>query len=232
MITDSIQEDRELAEKVCKEIRRGNREAIVEIYQRFHPFFRRVVQKQMGSKGQKDDLLADFWLGLLNGNAICAYEGINNAALRTYLTKILLLRIIDLQRKIGRQEKRFVSPFVQEDDGEEDYLSKVAADSESSPDDLMIEKQRSRIFQNALLLLHEMSPPDANYIRMRMKGLTYAEMAEQDSDTDKTDIQAVGRKADAIKKQFTRKKTGSLAKFRIILENLMTESGMGIEDLL
>ncbi len=245
MTKNSLQEDRELAEKVCKEIRAGNRESIAEIYQRFHSFFQRLARKQLGTAGQIDDLLGDFWEELLNGNAICAYEGMNNAALRSYLAKIMLLRIIDMQRKMKREEKRLVSPFVQEDDSQEDFLSKSAlgsgsggqrdlisdmADSAQSPDDLMMQKQRSLIFQNALLLLHELSPADAKYIRLRMEGLTYEEMAL--ADADKSDPQSVHKKADAIKKQYTRPKTGSLAKFRIILENLMTENRMTKQDLL
>ncbi|MEZ4528814.1 MAG: hypothetical protein R2941_23125 [Desulfobacterales bacterium] len=245
MTEDSIQEDRELAEKICKEIRRGNRDAILEIYHRFHLFFQRLAQKQMGSMEDTDDLLGNFWLELLNGNAICAYEGMNNAALRSYLAKILLLRIIDLQRKIKKQEKRFVSPFVQENGREEEAFSKSTmtpdsggqrsilseiSDSAQSPDDLIMQKQRSRMFQNALLLLHELSPADARYIRQRMEGLTYEEMAL--ADTDKSDPQSVHKKADAIKKQYTRPKTGSLAKFRIILENLMNENRMTKQDLL
>lgn len=244
---DTVKEDRKLAEKVCKELRSGNKEAILEIYHRFHPFFQSVAMKRAGNTGQTGDLLTDFWIELMNGSAICAYKGLNNAALRSYLTKILLLRIIDLQRKLKTDRKHLYSPIVREDFTEDEYFSQATlisqrsgqngitggtGEPEQSPEDMVIRDERRRLFQKALLLLHDFSPRDAKYIRLRMNGMTYEEIAEQEADIDKTNRQTIVKKTEAIRKQYTRENSGSLAKFRIIIENLMAESGMKKEDIL
>jgi DNA-directed RNA polymerase specialized sigma24 family protein len=55
---------------------------------------------------------------------------------------------------------------------------------------------------------------------MHLEGLNYSQMATR-----------LGKSLDAIKKQFTRDRTGSLAKFKKELMHLMLAEGLGYEDI-
>jgi hypothetical protein len=57
-------------------------------------------------------------------------------------------------------------------------------------------------------------------VRMYLEGLDYRQMATR-----------MGKRVDAVKKQFTRKTTGSLAKFKRTLKHLMQSQGITYEDI-
>ncbi len=82
--------------------------------------------------------------------------------------------------------------------------------------------------QKALVQLSDTSPRDASLIRMNLEGLSYEQMAQRELSGDKADPDELKRKVDAIKKQFTRKETGSMAKFKTVLSRYLDTNGLTI----
>jgi DNA-directed RNA polymerase specialized sigma24 family protein len=77
-----------------------------------------------------------------------------------------------------------------------------------------------RLLHQALLKLSEEYPQDAALVRMYLEGLDHRQMATR-----------TGKRVDAVKKQFTRESTGSLAKFKRALKHLMQVQGLTYEDI-
>jgi hypothetical protein len=88
------------------------------------------------------------------------------------------------------------------------------------------------LIQKALVQLSDQSPRDANLIRMNLEGLSYEQMAVWELNGKSTDPEELKRKVDAIKKQFTRKETGSMAKFKNVLSRCLDTNGLDYTDLL
>jgi len=208
MLKNSVEKDRETAQKVCKELFSGNKKAILDLYHQ-HRFFISFTRKLLYKKDKVEDVLCEFWIGLLDAKAICAYQGRNNASLRVYLTGILKRRIIDENRK-----------------------KEIPTTSDIPPesDDIKKERQR-RLLNEALLTLGEISPRDADLVRMKCEGRTYKEMAEQELAGENPDQETMKKQEYAIRKQFTRPGTGSMAKFSLIIEQIMAGYGWESADL-
>lgn len=215
-----------LAQRICNELRSGNTEALSELYQKYHVFFSAFTRQRLflASDYPIDHVLSDFWVELLNAKAICDYKG--KASLRTYLTLILSRRIIDANRKIKR-EKASRSAF--EDQGnaipDNDTL-------QPSPENDLLKKELQTLLYEALLQLAEISPRDANLIRMHFEGMTYEEMAKKELKGKKISPGKLKKRTDAIKKQFTRNKTGSMNKFKKILSKCLENNALNFSDLL
>ncbi|RLC02398.1 MAG: hypothetical protein DRI57_30095 [Deltaproteobacteria bacterium] len=210
MLKDKVKNDIVLAQSICKALRSGNKESIEKLYYLYHRFFISFTRKLLYEMNKAEDVLSEFWTELLNAKAICAYEGKHNASLRGYLTKILKWRIIDKNRK-----KKIVT------------TPNLPPESENRTKK---ERQR-RLINESLLTLGEISQRDADLVRMKYEGLTYKEMAEQELTDKASDRQAVERRTDAIKKQFTRPQTGSMARFSLILNRVMAGYGWEPADL-
>jgi RNA polymerase sigma-70 factor (ECF subfamily) len=170
-----------------------------------------------------ENVLSNFWLELINARAICKYNG--RASLRTYLTVILNRRIIDANRKFERN--RNSSPLKTKNENSEDDLHY----DQQTPEKQLIIKEQHRLIQKALLKLSDTCPRDANLIRMNLEGLSYEQMAQRELNGVK-DADELKRRIDAIKKQFTRKETGSMAKFRSVLDNYLDKNDLNHKDLL
>jgi hypothetical protein len=82
------------------------------------------------------------------------------------------------------------------------------------------------------LRLSESAPKDAALIRMRLNGLSYKKMAEQEISGQINATGEIQKKVDSIKKQFTRSVTGSLAKYKTLLEKNLQKDGIEPADLL
>jgi RNA polymerase sigma-70 factor (ECF subfamily) len=91
--------------------------------------------------------------------------------------------------------------------------------------------EKDELIYGSLLQLEEISPTDANLIRMRLEGFTYDEMAGAEIDDDDLKPGVLEKKTNAIKKQFTRNDTGSLSKFKSILDRSLKKESLGIGDL-
>ena len=214
------------AQSICKELQANNKEAILELYHAYHPFFIAFARRRLFNPDQNqiDTVLSTFWTALLNGKAICGFKG--KASLRTFLLTILNRRIIDANRKFQREIK-----FTEIPD-EQSLEPSELPDHLGSPEDHMLREERQKIINDTLRQLSETAPRDANLIRMYLNGLSYEKMAEQELNEEQPETRQTKKKIDAIKKQFTRPQTGSLAKFKSALEKRIQQHEWDSRDLL
>ena len=216
----------ELAQQVCRELRSGHPKALVTLYNKYQNFFAAFARRRLfdADPYNVDEILANFWIELLNGKAICNFNG--QSSLQTYLTVMLNRRIIDANRKYDRDKKSQM--IIRQQTGD------AAPESQhmQSPEDELIGKERHRLILEALSQLEKASPRDADLIRMHLAGLTYEEMAKARIRDETLDSKKLKKKTDAVKKQFTRNDTGSLAKFKSILNRSLERQSFETEDLL
>ena len=142
------------------------------------------------------------------------------------MTVILNRRIIDANRKFERD--RNSTSLLKEKANESDGN----IHDQQTPEQALAIKEQQKLIPKALVQLSDISPRDANLIRMNLEGLSYEQMAERELNGEKADQAEVKRKVDAIKKQFTRKETGSMAKFRSVLNRHLDTVGLSYRDFL
>ena len=218
--------DYDLGQKICRELRSGNSSAILELYHKHGRFFAAFTRYRLFDDDPHgvESALSNFWLELINARTICKYNG--RASLKTYLTVILNRRIIDANRKFERNHNS--TPIeVESENSEDDHQY-----DQQTPEKQLIIKEQQRLIQKALVRLSDTCPRDANLIRMNLEGLSYEQMAEKELNGAKANADELRRRVDAIKKQFTRKETGSMAKFRNVLDNYLDTNGLNHKDLL
>ena len=216
--------DYDLGQEICRKLRAGYRNTIMELYNRYAHLFSAFARHRLFDKDPHgiESVLSKFWLELLNANAICKYNG--NASLQTYLTVILNRRIIDANRKFERERK---AEPVRHENEENDQRH-----TQQTPETELMAKEQRKLIQKALVQLSDRSPRDANLIRMNLEGLSYEQMAARELNGAGADPEELKRKVDAIKKQFTRKETGSMAKFKNVLSQCLDTNGLDYTDLL
>ena len=161
------QTDFALAQETCVELRSGNNEAILCIYNKFHPLFMGYTRRRTHSfdDDRPTSILDDFWVELLNAKAICDFKGISS--LKTYLFKILNFRIVDNVRRANRQGA--YSNNISNGDKDIDGFG---ADGVSPETDLM-HKEKIRLIHETLLMLTESSPTDAYLVKLHLEGMSY-----------------------------------------------------------
>jgi RNA polymerase sigma-70 factor (ECF subfamily) len=222
----TFSEDYHLSQEICDHLRSGQHESVLTIYSKYHILFNAFARKRLFVKdhSQAEIIVNKFWIELINAKAICSYQG--KTSLRNYLLTILNRRVIDANRKWVRdnQHKQKIKKFVAENT-EETCV-------ELSPEEKMINKERMRLIHEALLQLETISTRDAYLMKMYFEGLSYKEMAEREMDTRDADDRAVNKKINAIKKQFTRPKTGTLARFKNTIASCLKEHDLALNDLL
>jgi RNA polymerase sigma-70 factor (ECF subfamily) len=226
MVAQHHKNDYSIARQICKDLRADHKEAILALYHEHHHFFLAFTRRRIyhSEPDQIDTVLSNFWTELLNSKAICSYAG--KAALRTFLLTILNRRIIDANRKFQREMK--YTEVIANQEGNMPGIS----DNAESAEDLLLQKERQKVVHDTLALLSENAPKDAALIRMRLNGLSYKKMAQQELTASNNAAPELQKKVDSIKKQFTRPLTGSLAKYRALLEENLREKGINPEDLL
>lgn len=209
--------DYDLGQKICRELRSGNSSAILELYHKHGRFFAAFTRCRLFDDDPHgiEIVLSNFWLELINARAICKYKG--RASLRTYLTVILNRRIIDANRKFERKRNSTPIETEYENGGDDQHCD------QQTPENQLIIKEQQRLIQKALVRLSDTCPRDANLIRMNLEGLSYEQMAERELNGVKANANELKRRVDAIKKQFTRKETGSMAKFRSVLDRYLAD---------
>lgn len=205
MKKNNYHEDIAVAKRLCKEILKGNREAIKEIYSAYHQFFAKYLSKMILSKNiiesqrvEAETILSIFWIELLDGKDFCNYEGYRGASLRTFLTQILFRRLQDELRKaarIGRLEREAKQA------GE---CSFNLHQRPAQPDDEIIQQEYKEILHKTLLELSDESPEDADIMRMHFKGLSYKEMAERKLQGTQLDAKNIAKLTDSIRQRFNR----------------------------
>ncbi len=195
-------------------MRKGQKEAIEKVYNRFHQMFllfaiKRLQPFSIHVEHDALSVLDDFWIELLSGEYICKYDG--GGTLKNYLMIRLKDRVTDQIRRLIRENSNLPPPPM------------------SDPFDT---QEIRELLNRSLLELEEDFPTDAYYIKMYLDGMTYKEMAEVKLASVRPDEETIRKKANAIKVQFTRKGTGSLIRFKEILIRNMAEDGFDKWDLL
>ena len=226
MLTNDHQADVESAQEACAGLISGNNEAILPIYRQYHPFLFSFTKRRLNASDTEaaNSILTDFWVELLNGDAICGFKGL--ASLKTYLFKILKFRIIDHIRRENRQggDQKNISDQDHEIDG---FQSE-----DESPEKTLLDKEKIKLIHESLLLLSDTSPADAYLVKMHLEGLNYNQMAEKMLSGQDAGPKDIDKKVNAIKKQFTRTGSGSLDKFKACLERVMRKNNLMHEDIL
>ena len=185
--------DLALAQEICSELRSGNNEAILNIYNPYHHFFIGYTRRRVQSidPDRANTILTDFWVELLNAKAICDYKGL--ASLKTYLFKILNFRIVDSLRRAKRQTGH--AQNISDKDHEMDGFKSGTV----SPESDLMHKEKIRLVHETLLLLSESSPTDAWLVKMHMEGLDYTQMAKQMLGNQDFTQRQLNKKVNAIK---------------------------------
>lgn len=211
-----IANDIKTAKKICDRLRSVDKEGLSELVSIYNEFFLNFAHRRLFRPDIVEDVIQSFWEEMLSGQAICAYadSSDNTATLRTYLVGVLHRRVIDANRKTSRHEGIH--------QGEENIQARP--DHAGTPHNGLSASASAtlarRLVHEALLKLSEDSPTDAFLVRMHLEGLDYSQMATR-----------LGKSRDAIKKQFSREPTGSLAKFQKALKHLMQAEGLRYEDI-
>lgn len=217
-------EDFRLAQKICKELLNKNKKAIQDLFYKFQKMFVGIARKRLYNKdpNQAESILSNFWVELLNAKAVCDYKA--KASLKSYLLIILSRRIIDDNRSYLRENSK--KDYIEDSD---EILEDK--DGNPSPEDKIIDEDKKRIINEALLMLGNISPKDADLIRMHIQGLDYKQMVEMQFAISQSNEQELKKKVDSLKKQFTRKRTGSLAKFKICLNKCLEKHNLSYREL-
>ena len=216
MLPEKLENDIATAKKICEGLRSGEKECLGELVTIHNEFFQNFVRRRLFSPDIAEDVVQNFWQEMLNGRTICAYAHCseNTATLRTYLLGVLHRRVIDANRKTSKEGE-----IRQEDENFQERPDQAPSPHNglacSSSKDLA-----RRLVHQALLSLSEHSPLDAYLVRMHLEGLDYRQMAER-----------VGKRIDAVKKQFSREPAGSLAKFKKEVRHLLQAQGLRYEDI-
>jgi len=169
-------------------------------------------------------IMSDFWVELLNAKAICAFSAL--ASLKTYLMRILNFRITDNKRRAFRK-----NAYRKKISDQDHNLDEFEANDGLSPEKDLMDKEKIRLINETLLMLADKSPSDAYLVKLHLEGLNYNQMAKKLLDSKLNSSKKLKKKTDAIKKQFTRNKTGSLAKFKVCLEQIMRRNNIVLKDL-
>ncbi len=222
----AFRDDYHLSQKICDRLRSGDHESILKLYSKYHILFSAFARKRLfaNDHSQAEIIVNKFWIELLNAKAICSYQG--KTSLRNYLLTILNRRIIDANRKWVRDnnQKQKIEKLVVENS--EDKCVEV------SPEEKLINKEKMRLIHEALLQLETLSTRDAYLMKMYLEGLSYKEMAEREVNPGNADGSTVNKKINAIKKQFTRPKTGTMARFKTTIASCLKDHDLALKDLL
>jgi RNA polymerase sigma factor (sigma-70 family) len=202
----------------------GNLQPLTALVLSYQKLFLPFARRRLFHPQEAEDVLQNFWAELMNGKAICRYarQPEPQASLRSFCLGILHRRIIDRNRQISRERQRFTTE------------NPIADNSAASPEELLTQSVSDdlarRLMHAALIKLADHSPQDADLLRWHLEGLTYEAMAKRLLGPGQTAAAPLKKKINALKKQFTRESSGSLARFRAILQELMQAQGLSFAD--
>jgi DNA-directed RNA polymerase specialized sigma24 family protein len=256
------QEDYKFARRICEELRAGRPGAIEDVYHRYNRVFLYFLRNRIKGRASQriGDLLNQFWEELLKSRAICGFEG--RTSLQAFFLSRLNYRITDEWRRVERDKRYVSLAGSQgENRSDEGLLSEATTDSQAffykgrsnhnpthqdgtappdpgnppspaSVEDQVIIKERDQIIRKTLLDLAETDPMDAGRVKMHLEEMSYGDMAARELAEFHPDQETLKKREMAIKKQFTRSGTGSLAKFKKMLLRNLEQYGIDIDDLL
>jgi DNA-directed RNA polymerase specialized sigma24 family protein len=224
MAENILIQDKSLAQKICQALLAGNRQPLEELVTCHQRLFLPFARRRLFLPEDVEDVLQNFWEEMMNGKAICNYarQPESRISLRSFCLGILNRRIIDRNRQLSRERQRLTPEDA------------TAADPGESPEDLLGQAVSDNLARSlvhaALIKLAERYPQDVELLRWHLDGLNYEDMAKKLLDPDQTTAVAVAKKINAVKKQFTREGSGSLTRFKAVLQELMRARGLNWHD--
>jgi RNA polymerase sigma-70 factor (ECF subfamily) len=218
--------DLKLAQIICTELRSGNKEAIVRLHEKYQRSFTFFVRKRLFAADpcHVETTLNNFWLELLNAQAICSFLG--KTSLKSFLLTILHRRVIDSNRKIISKRNKNASV---ESLGETNHTD---LNTPHTPEEVLLQREKLKMIHEALLKLSRLYPRDAGLMKMYLQGLNYREMAEQELASETVDQDEIKKKANAIKKQFTRQGTGTIDRFKNVIADCSRKYDLSFAELI
>ncbi len=205
----------------------GDRQRLEEMVSSYQKLFLPFARRRLFNPQDVEDVLQNFWEELMNGRAICRYaqQAEHQISLRSYCLGILNRRIIDRNRQfLKERQRRARNPD-----------SRQTANPGDSPEHLLTQSASDDLARSlvhaALIRLTERWPRDVELLRWHLAGLSYEDMAKQLLGPGRMETADIPKKINAIKKQFTRENSGSLARFKSVLLELMQHRGLSYDDL-
>jgi RNA polymerase sigma-70 factor (ECF subfamily) len=217
-------QDTSLAQKICQALRAGNCQPLEELVAPHQRLFLLFARRRLFQPEDVEDVLQNFWEEMMNGKAICHYaqNPESRVSLRSFCLGILNRRIIDRNRQRSRERQRVTS------------ANTAVTDPGESPEDLLaqaISDEMARSLVHAVLIkLADHFPKDVELLRWHLAGLSYEDMAKRLLGSDQSNKALVSKKINAVKKQFSREGSGSLARFKSALQKLMDARGLSYHD--
>ncbi len=188
-------DDIALARAFSHALRCGDQETVGDFHARFNPLLmRRAMYRTQGDEEFAKDAVATFWTSMVARDLLAGFRG--DSKLTTFLIRILDRKIIDIRRKHGREI--IISDMESDEDGEgrPDYhfIDRLAqerldmgdlfdslqyrreGDLALGADEAVLQK-RLQAMRKAMVALGERYPDDLRLVGMRLKGMTYQEIA-------------------------------------------------------
>jgi RNA polymerase sigma factor (sigma-70 family) len=219
-----LTQDKSLAQRICEALLAGNRRPLEEMVSYYQKLFLPFARRRLFNPQDVEDVLQNFWEELMNARAICWYarQTADQISLRSYCLGILNRRIIDRNRQISKERQRLGkdNPATANPGGSPEHLLT------NSASDILARS----LVHSALMRLAEHSPRDVELLRWHLDEMSYEDMARRLLGPDQTATSTLLKKINAVKKQFTRESSGSLARFKAVLLELMQEQGLSYED--
>ena len=248
-----MDEDIELARKICKELGLGKNYVVVELmdlyeeplvraaryyllsnYSEYMTTFQKKENSQQNHiERLTEDILQDFWVNIvIQKKIVCIYEARNGASLKTFLTRVLFYYI---STKYKRIKNRAEYPHEQKKSHGHEYTAFFEDQLDIEMDDA---RQQELIEWYVNLALKQLSeyetrprPLDACLLYYRMHGVSFNQIAKEYI-VDPNDKKKIRSKAAALRQQYSRKKSGSMARFDKIFNSILRKDGYtaAIED--
>jgi RNA polymerase sigma factor (sigma-70 family) len=219
-----LAQDKSLAQKICAALLAADRHPLEEMVSSYQKLFLPFARRRLFNPQDVEDVLQNFWEELMNGRAICRYaqHAEFQLSLRNYCLGILSRRIIDRNRQFGKERQRRAAGNPQ------------TANPGDSPEHLLAQSASDDLARSlvhaALIRLAERSPRDVELLRWYLAEMSYEDMARQLLGPGQMETATLQKKINAIKKQFTREKSGSLARFKALLLELLQQRGLSYDD--
>jgi RNA polymerase sigma-70 factor (ECF subfamily) len=219
-----LTQDKSVAQKICEALLAGNRQPLEEMVSSHQKLFLLFARRRLFNHQDVEDVLQNFWEELMNARAICRYarQEEYQLSLRNYCLGILNRRVIDRNRQVVRERQRLAREPNQ------------TGNPGNSPEHLLAQSVSDNLTRSlvhaALIRLAEQSPRDVELLRWHLDGMSYEDMANRLLGPELLAPATLRKKINAVKKQFTRDRSGSLARFKAILLGLMQEQGLRYED--
>lgn len=219
----NIKTDKSEADKICNELRSGNKDAIRPLMDKYNDYLTENAKRKLCSFNPDphwiEEVVNNVWIAISGKDSrgeyrICKYN--EKSTLKTYLTAFLKNKVYDEKQRIMSEKRKRADEL--------DKLSYHTNDNKYKNEELQ------EIIHEALLQFDESSPKDARLIMMYLKGLSFREMAMQDLKGSNASERDIERKYNAVRQQFNRAGTGSVAKFKKELKRYMKKNDLNYGD--